>query len=132
MLAYSKGYYYKVDEEYSIFIPILGYMIDTPYYYLNPKGLLGLKINYAWNGPTFYFKLDGLIRPSAIHDVLCQMMREGQLPHNLYKKVNEIFYNECLKSGINRLHASIIKLAVDIFKPGNPNKGVVHPTLYIK
>lgn len=132
MLAYSKGYYYMVEEDYSIMTPIIGYNIETPYYALITSGRQYIFRGYAWDGPTCYFKLKRLIRPSCLHDVHCQMMREGQIPHSLYKLVNQFFYEQCLISGISVLQAKAIKLAVDMYRPCNPKKGVVHPTYYVK
>lgn len=132
MLAYSKGYYYMAEETYSIKTPITGYLVLDVYYSLSKQGLIEIYRGYAWDGPTGYLKLNSLIRPSAIHDVLCQMMREEKIPHDLYPVANQIFYEECLKSGLNKVHAKIIKLAVDLFKPGNPKKGLVHPTMYAR
>ncbi len=87
-ILYKKGYKYQLDTDYSADIPIKpDNDIDSGYIVLSGEGGLIIKKGYAWDGPSGP-TIDTLnfMRGSLIHDALYQLMREGMLDKDDYRK----------------------------------------------
>lgn len=95
---------------------VIGHHITGEFYELLPSGMLIIKLGYAWDGasgPTV--DTDDSMRGSLVHDVLCQMIRRGQLPKSLLGLVNAVFHDILIEDGMWKVRAGIWKDAVDTF-----------------
>lgn len=80
-MRYRSGYRYQVQYDWSW--PLgsrVGKLIETAYIRLESNGELELKRGYAWDGASWFPDFWWMIVPSAIHDALYQLIREGLLP----------------------------------------------------
>ena len=96
-IEYKEGYKYVLAEDYTLNIRIKGYSISTEFIGLDVDGNLRIKRQYAWDGATMFPDLRPIIRPSLLHDALCQLIRSGLLPKNLLVTVHKIFKDEIEK-----------------------------------
>ena len=97
MIKYKSGYKYILAETYACKISIIGYFAKTDFIVLDANGNLVIKQNYAWDGATMFLDLKPIIRPSLIHDALCQFIRSGLLSKNLLVTIHKIFKEEIEK-----------------------------------
>ena len=132
-LAYSNGWKYQTEEDYVVQTPLLRMPFDIKWCAMDRFGVLSLKEGYAWDGATGWPDFPSIIRPSAIHDALCQAIRLELIPHSMYREVNQFFYQECLRSGMWKAHAAAVLAGVNLAKSGDPKRGPSdHPTLFAK
>ena len=96
-MKYKSGYKYILAETYACKISIIGYFAKTDFIVLDANGNLVIKQNYAWDGATMFLDLKPIIRPSLIHDALCQFIRSGLLSKNLLVTIHKIFKEEIEK-----------------------------------
>ena len=129
-LPYSRGYEYQTEADYYIQTPLRGHQVDAHWYGLDRRGEFFLRRGYAWDGATCYPDFPTIIRPSALHDGLCQAMRNHELDHDLYKVVNQFFYEQCLASGMWKPHAKLVQMAINLARSGDPRRGPDRPVLY--
>ncbi len=124
-IEYVDGFKYQLAKDYSCKTPITGTRIDDDYFILEEDGSLLVKKGYAWDGasgPTFDTKSS--MRPSMVHDVFCQAMRDGRLSYERWQdKVNEFFEQQCKEDGMWGWRASLWHSAVEFADAGNPNQG---------
>lgn len=124
-IKYIDGFKYQLAEEYSLLTPIKGVIIEDPYFTLEEDGTLTIRQGYAWDGasgPTFDSKSS--MRPSMVHDVFCQAMRDGRLDYNRWQDtVNELFRQMCLEDGMWGWRAALWHSAVELADAGNPKQG---------
>ncbi|NQZ57514.1 MAG: DUF1353 domain-containing protein [Lentisphaeraceae bacterium] len=116
MSSYKKLKIYKyqlqADLEYSTGI-IIEQQQDLGFVAIAKDGLLTIKRNYAWDGPSgIAIDTDTFMKGSLIHDALYQLMREGALPQNARKRADEIMREVCLESGMLWLRACYTYYAV--------------------
>lgn len=97
MVKFKKGYKYLLAAPYVFRTGITGYSIVTPFLWLDYNGKLLIATNYAWDGATMFPDLKPLLRPSLIHDALCQLIRSGLLPESLLPTVHQIMRDEVIK-----------------------------------
>lgn len=125
MIKYIAGFKYQLAETYTLHTPIVGEVINDDYFTLEEDGILTVKKGYAWDGasgPTFDSKSS--MRPSLIHDVFCQAMRDGRLDYERWQDtVNEFFKQMCIEDGMWRVRANLWHSAVEFADAGNPNQG---------
>lgn len=120
MIKYRKGYKYQIAEDCYSFVGIYGYDIDTDYIRLNRDGWLINKKGYAWDGasgPTF--DTPSTIRPSAAHDALYQLARQGYLPKEMHFTFDEILRRLCVECGMWKIRAYCWEKGVNLC--GSPN-----------
>jgi len=81
VLTYRSGYKYQVHDDYRIRTPFKGLSVSTRFYSLSPNGVLTVRAQYAWDGPSgpAVDTRDTMIY-SLLHDCLRQMLNEGALP----------------------------------------------------
>ena len=130
MIRYRAGYQYQLAEDYTVRVPIMPPEdVISHWYALTASGVLLVKKGYAWDGasgPTFDTKSS--MRPSLIHDVFCQMMREGQLDYDVWQdRVNQLFKDHCIQDGMNPIRAAIWHAAVEFANAGHPDQGESNP-----
>jgi len=91
--------------------------VQAEYFSLTPKGILTVNKKYCWDGasgPTF--DTSDSMRGSLFHDVLYQMLREGQLldgkyvpaEHDRLRKIaDQIIYRLCRADGMPWIRAQL-------------------------
>ena len=125
MIIYSEGYKYQLQRDHTELTPVTGVSIVDDYFVLTPNGLLTVRKGYAWDGasgPTF----DTLnsMRPSLVHDVFCQVLRDGRLDYVKWQDtVNLYFRDQCIAAGMFKWRANLWHFAVEIAGAGNPEQG---------
>lgn len=125
MIKYKDGYRYQLVEDYTIQTPIkpLVTIAKPPYYVLTTDGMLYIRAGFAWDGasgPTFDTKSS--MRPSLVHDALCQMMEDRTLDYKAWSPTVHRFFKEmCLEDGMSPWRAWIWHIGVIIGQGGNPD-----------
>ena len=116
-ISYKEGYKYQLSEEYSIVTSIIPKeTIVTDYINLSSVGEITIKKGYAWDGPSGP-ALDTLnfMRSSLVHDALYQLMREGFLDKNKYRKAADKLLQVMSKAdGMSRLRAWLVYKGVRV------------------
>lgn len=106
MIYYRDGVRYVLEVEAKTQTKILGYSVKTAFLELTPDGFLYQKVGYAWNGvgtnpvQSFFLSKPKLLRPSLVHDGLCQLMELGLLPQYLKPNVDQCYHDLCLENGV--------------------------------
>ena len=98
-----KGYKYLLleDEIYQLPEEFSEQLIATPYIALSNEGLLCVKKNYMWDGPSGpTVDTKSFMRGSLIHDALYQLIREGFLPATMRKASDKVLYDICRQDGM--------------------------------
>ena len=97
-MKYRKGYKYQLAENEFLMVPISPDQdIVTEFINLSTKGELNIRSGYAYDGPSGpTWPTDNTMVPSAVHDVLAQLLRQGLLSQGQLAGVNELF-NQMLK-----------------------------------
>lgn len=104
-IYFRKGYKYQLARNYYDRTPIRPEnKIETQFIMLDIKGNLIILSGYAWDGPSGPTKDDKTnMRPSLVHDALCQLMRLKELSRRGYRKiVDDIFIRMCKEDGMSR------------------------------
>lgn len=124
-IHYIGGFKYQLAEDYTLHTPITGTRIEDEYFLLEENGFLSIWKGYAWDGasgPTFDSKSS--MRPSMIHDVFCQAMRDGRLDYGKWHKtVNVLFKAHCIEDGMWPWRAVLWYAAVSFANAGDPKQG---------
>jgi len=94
-IRYTKGYKYKLEEDYSVNTGLRGYYIDLPYIKLDESGLLTLKKGYACDGPTWSIDTKTFMRAAFGHDGWYQLIREGLLPKSTRRLADKELVKVC-------------------------------------
>lgn len=108
-VRYREGYKYQLAEAYFVETDILPWqMINTRWIVLDGSGGLWIMSDYAWDGPSGpTIDTKDSIRASLVHDALYQLMREGHLDPQIYRKpADSLFYRLCLEDGMNPIRAA--------------------------
>jgi len=126
ILLYRSGYKYQTQWDYSCetgVIPPYGRFIGHEYFTLNERGTLWVKQGYAWDGASGpAVDTRNFIVPSLVHDVFYQMMREGLLPQEYRKSVDELLRKMCHDRGMNGFRSWYVLKAVRWFGKGAATK----------
>jgi hypothetical protein len=124
-LYYSEGYKYQLEKEFKKQTPITGSYVNDFYFLLEPSGMLTVSRGYAWDGasgPTW--DTSSSMAASLVHDVFCQMERDGRLDYvKWHKVVNEFFVEMCREDGMWAARANLWGAAVEFANAGDPAQG---------
>lgn len=74
------GSAYQVSQDFATKTIIKGYDIKCEQYHLSLDGILHIRRFYTWDGPTGGFNTRTFIFGSLVHDILCEMINNKQLP----------------------------------------------------
>jgi hypothetical protein len=108
LIHYKAGYKYQLVQRVRLQLPFAapdwaripgpdGQVMAT----LSPSGLLVIEPLYAWDGPSGpAIDTPAFMAASLVHDVLYQMIRLGQLPHEWREKADEIMRRLCIGAGM--------------------------------
>lgn len=124
-LQYGEGYRYQVKATCRVQTAILGYDIDRPFYRLTPDGVLTAKAGYAWDGASGALTIQTRSnkRSSLFHDILYQMLRAGELPHDpCFHQANEELRKISIRDGMFTFRANYYFDAVERF--GNAHAAI--------
>ncbi len=125
MIYYKSGYKYQLNQTHTEMTPVIGVEIIDDYFRLHKDGLLIVRKGYAWDGasgPTIDTR--NSMRPSLVHDVFCQVMRDGRLDYVKWQDtVNLYFRDQCIAAGMFQWRANLWHFAVEIAGAGNPAQG---------
>ena len=124
MIYYKEGYKYQLVATYAVQTPITpDQEIQCEWYSLAASGLLTILSGYAWDGasgPTIDTKSS--MRPSLIHDCLCQLMKERRLDYGRWhEQVHAYFEQLCREDGMGGFRASLWHWGVRVGQGGNPD-----------
>lgn len=71
---------YQVAEPFSVITPLKGYRVQHVLYDLYEDGRLDVYESYAWDGATGWFDVRSIMKASCVHDILCEIIRNGAIP----------------------------------------------------
>lgn len=81
--------------------------IDHPYFTITPHAVIA-KSTYAWDGVTFSpIQPKKLIVPSLTHDIGCQAVNMGLLPHRFRALFDKEYYLQSKRYGVSEITAQI-------------------------
>ena len=88
MIQYKAGYKYQLTKDHTEQLALKPErLILTGYLKLTPNGVLTIRAGYAWDGPSGpAIDTPNFMRASLVHDALYQLMRQGLLDRQLYRK----------------------------------------------
>ncbi len=90
--------------------------ISTKFIDLDSSGLLTIKKNYAWDGPSGpAFDTKNFMRGSLVHDALYQLMREKLIPLEKRENADWLLREICIADGMSKIRADWVYLGVDLF-----------------
>lgn len=79
-------------------------------------GSLTIFKGYAWDGPSGpSIDTRNWMRASLVHDALYQLIREGHVPRDLRKSVDQLMRSHLLEDGMSRIRAAWSYAAVRRF-----------------
>lgn len=116
-IHYKCGYKYQLTRDYQVQTSITPQaIIKTPYIHLDYKGLLWISEGYAWDGASsIAIDTACFMRPSLVHDAFYQLMREGHLNRDEWRKtVDQELYRMCREDGMWWARAQWVYWAVRI------------------
>lgn len=117
-LIYSAKYKYQLRERFcapTVLRPLARAEIPG-YVLLDTDGDLYISAGYAYDGPsgpTYDFECD--MAGSLVHDALCQLIVEGQLPESMKPEVDQMLKILMIEDGANKLRALLYEKAVNKF-----------------
>jgi hypothetical protein len=116
-IQYCKGYKYQLNSDWWVETPIRGVAASIPRYAeLAPTGILTVHAGYAWDGPSGpTIDTPDFMRGSLAHDVLYQMMREGDLDISYRETADKLLEALCIEDGMTELRAGYVYAAVREF-----------------
>jgi len=84
---------------------------------LSKNGLLRIRCGYCWDGPSGpTIDTKNFMRGSLLHDALYQLIREGYLAEDEWRKYSDDLLREiCLEDGMSRLRAWYVYKSVRWF-----------------
>ena len=134
MIYYISGYKYQLAKHYVHELPFaINVNVDTPFLKLASIGnILQCRYGYAWDGPSGpTFDTPAFMRGSLVHDALYQLIRQGYLPEDPYRRLaDEELYRICREDGMGWIRAQYVYAAVRWFGKSaatKPRKILVAP-----
>lgn len=128
-IEYIKGMKYQLRRDYVVQIPIYGEQFEHRYFSLGKDGTLTIRKSYAWNGADWpAIDTKSAMRPSLIHDALCQALRLGLLGMKHQRLVHDLLEQHCVEDGMWRWRAHIWRNTVIAANGGDVSKGPDRPS----
>ena len=117
-IAYKGGYRYQLQQDLTCPTPIRPpALIRTAFIELTAEGRLTIRAGYAWDGPSGpVFHTRSFMRPSLIHDAVCQLIGEGHLSPAHQRAADQLLFEHCREDGMNRVRAAYVYFAVRLFR----------------
>jgi len=118
-IFYREGFKYQLARDFFIQLPAelkREEPVELPFIYLSEDGHLRVKTGYAWDGPSGLTKdTKTFMRPSLVHDVLYQLIRNGYLEHTARATADDLLRQLCLEDGMSKFRAWYVYRAVKRF-----------------
>lgn len=90
--------------------------IVTDYIELGTDGVLFVKQNYNWDGPSGpTFDTENFMRGSLVHDALYQLIREGHLASDARLRADKLLRRICRADGMSWLRSWYVYRFVRMF-----------------
>ncbi|WP_157314695.1 hypothetical protein [Chitinibacter sp. GC72] len=91
--------------------------VESPFISLSRDGRLRLAERYAWDGASGPMPdLPSIMRASLLHDALYQLMREGHLDRQRFRRsADQLLLQACRADGMNVLLAYWVYACVRLF-----------------
>lgn len=126
-----QNYKYQLLGPYVHDVGITGHPVDTPFLKLTDQGILEVKKDYAWDGPSGP-TIDTLnfMRGSLVHDALYQLIRLEHIPPTYREHADRLLREICREDGMSRVRAWYVYQSVRRFggshaKPGGEKPDIV-------
>ena len=132
-IVYKAGYKYQLQEDYTVKIEIKpDATILTEYITLSTDGTLRVKESYAWDGPSGpTLDTSNFMRGSLVHDALYQLMRDGYLDRNEWRKPIDILLRKVLlEDGMSYVRAWCAYWGIRLFAAKYARVSGENPTLW--
>lgn len=118
---------YRLDQNFTIDTPLLGYTVVRKYFSLSTVGTLVIQAGYQSDGPSGpTIDTRNTMVPAFVHDVLYEMMREGDLPRAEKGKVDNLFKEMLKARGVGRIRYALWWLAVSVAGRRSVESEVIH------
>lgn len=72
---------------------------ETSFLTLTTDGKLSIKEKYAWDGVTGFPDFTSLMRAALVHDAFYQLMREGKVPRDRQREVDDLLVDMSIRDG---------------------------------
>lgn len=112
-------YKYVLDRHYGIVLPQVRLntaVLIPDYVLLNEQCKLVIRRGYAWDGPSGpTIDTPNFMRGSLVHDVLYQLMREGQLDVEWRETADNVLHDICRQDGMGAFRAWYVWASVRMF-----------------
>mgnify|MGYP000929397156 CR=1 FL=1 len=106
---------YRLTDKLEMKTSIRGISCKTAYISLWDNGRLILHKGYAWDGATCCPDVDEIMRGSAGHDALYQLISLGAIPPSKRFDADFDLYNWCKQDGMSSMTAEAVLVAVRAF-----------------
>ena len=83
---------FQVKEDFVYQTSIYDHSVVGDQYCLAPDGKLYVSRYFTWDGPSGALNTKTFVKSSCIHDILCKMINEGNLPVSLQPKADQEMY----------------------------------------
>ena len=122
-MKFWRGYRYVVAETFIVQTEIRGQEISDDLTRLSADGRLTIRRGYPWDGNSGpCVDTESSMEASCIHDVLCDYINMGWLPHALQPMVDQEYYVIATGKGMWWRRARIRLLAIRWYMTGKGAK----------
>lgn len=126
-MKYKAGYKYQLvqDEHFPLTGVLPNAPVDHDFFALDAQGNLTVKRGYAWDGPSGpTFDTKDFMRGSLAHDALYQMMGDGSLSADKWRKrADDILVEICKQDGMPAIRRAWVWAAVRAGGAGAARRG---------
>ena len=110
---------YQLETAWTYQTKITGFTTGALYFDLFPDGELNIYRGYCWDGPSGpTFDTKDFMRGALVHDVLYQMLRQGDLPPSYRKAADQELAGLLKSDGMFWLRRKYVYLALRAFAGG--------------
>lgn len=115
-LPWGHNYKFRVTEPFLVKTPVRPEKtIVTEYYVLTKTGWAILLPGYCWNGDDCAVDCKSSRAASAVHDMFCQLIKEGLLDWGWMYLINSFYKHMCLKDGMWPWHADFRRFWLKVY-----------------
>ena len=106
---------YRVKKGFSVNTKIFPKeTIQSTFATLTIRGRLYIHKGFCWDGASGAIDTDTIMKPSCCHDIGCNWFLAGLISKEMRGEFDDLFYNLCVKSGMNAIRAKLAHKAVKI------------------
>ena len=124
---------YELAEQYDVQTGVkVDHLVRSDYLLLYQDGRMVIMKGYAWDGPSGpTIDTKNFMRGALVHDALYQLIRNGKLPEDPWRKyADDILRQICKEDGMNCIRAWYVWKSVRLFGHGSvikPREVIVAP-----